>query len=154
MNRTWLVRERYRLLFADCPVRGGELRKDETMRKVGLAIALAASIATTGCTTYPNQYGYDPYGYNNGYYGNGYYNNGYNPNGANVAAGAAVGAVGGAIASKALGGSAVGGAVAGAILGGVLGAVVNGRQYYRDTRGYCYYVDQYGQPHYSYDVRC
>ena len=29
-----------------------------------------------------------------------------------------------------------------------------GRQYYRDTRGYCYYVDQYGQPHYSYDVRC
>jgi hypothetical protein len=50
--------------------------------------------------------------------------------------------------------SPVGGAVAGAILGGVLGAVVNNRQYYRDTRGYCYYVDQYGQPHYSYDVRC
>ena len=46
------------------------------------------------------------------------------------------------------------GAIAGAILGGVLGATVNGRQYYRDTRGYCYYVDQYGQPHYSYDVRC
>ena len=43
---------------------------------------------------------------------------------------------------------------AGAVLGGVLGATVNGRQYYRDTRGYCYYVDQYGQPHYSYDVRC
>jgi hypothetical protein len=46
------------------------------------------------------------------------------------------------------------GAIAGAILGGVLGAVVNGHQYYRDTRGYCYYVDQYGQPHYSYDIRC
>jgi hypothetical protein len=46
------------------------------------------------------------------------------------------------------------GAIAGAILGGVLGATVHGRQYYRDTRGYCYYVDQYGQPHYSYDIRC
>jgi len=125
-----------------------------TMRKLGLAAVVAASVAATGCTTYPNQYGYDPYGYNNGYYNNGYYNNGYaNPNG-NVAAGAAVGAVGGTIASKALGGSAVGGAVAGAVLGGVLGAVVNNRQYYRDTSGYCYYVDQYGQPHYSYDVRC
>jgi len=120
------------------------------MRKLGLAAVVAASVAATGCTTYPNQYGYDPYGYNNGYYNNGYAN----PNGSNVAAGAAVGAVGGAIASKALGGSAVGGAVAGAVLGGVLGAVVNNRQYYRDTRGYCYYVDQYGQPHYSYDVRC
>src|SRR6476661_951716 len=125
------------------------------MRKLGLAAALAATVAVTGCTTYPNQYGYDPYGYNNGYYGNGYYGNGYaNPNGSNVAAGAAVGAVGGAIASKALGGSAVGGAVAGAILGGVLGATINGRQYYRDTSGYCYYVDQYGQPHYDYNTRC
>ena len=50
--------------------------------------------------------------------------------------------------------STVGGAVAGAILGGVLGAVIRGKQYYRDTRGYCYYVDQYGQPHYDYNVRC
>ena len=46
------------------------------------------------------------------------------------------------------------GAIAGAVLGGVLGATVNGRQYYRDTRGYCYYVDQYGQPHYNYNMRC
>ena len=45
-------------------------------------------------------------------------------------------------------------AIVGFVLGGVLGAAINGRQYYRDTRGYCYYVDQYGQPHYSYDVRC
>ena len=50
--------------------------------------------------------------------------------------------------------STVGGAVAGAILGGVLGAVIKGRQYYRDTRGYCYYVDQNGQPQYDYNVRC
>lgn len=122
------------------------------MKKLGLAAVLAASVAVTGCATYPNQYGYDPY-YNNGYgQQQPYYGN--NSQGANVATGAAVGAVGGAIASKALGGSAVGGAVAGAILGGVLGASINGKQYYRDTRGYCYYVDQYGQPHYDYSTRC
>jgi hypothetical protein len=131
------------------------------MRKLGLAAALAASVAVTGCATYPNQYGYDPYGYNNGYYNNGYYNNGYNGYGygnnqaARAATGAAVGAVGGAIAGKVIPGVSTGeGAIAGAILGGVLGATVNGRQYYRDTRGYCYYVDQYGQPHYNYDTRC
>ena len=127
------------------------------MRKLGLAAALAASVAVTGCATYPNQYGYDPYYGNSGYYNNGYY--GQQPYGnqkaANVATGAAVGAVGGAIAGKVLPGVSTGaGAIAGAILGGVLGATVNGRQYYRDTRGYCYYVDQYGQPHYSYDIRC
>ena len=132
------------------------------MRKLGLAAALAASVAVTGCATYPNQYGYDPYGYNNnGYYNNGYYNNGYNGYGngnsqaARAVTGAAVGAVGGAIAGKIIPGVSTGeGAIAGAILGGVLGASINGRQYYRDTRGYCYYVDQYGQPHYSYDTRC
>ena len=46
------------------------------------------------------------------------------------------------------------GAVVGAILGGVTGAVIKGRQYYRDTRGYCYYVDQYGNPIYDYNARC
>ena len=46
------------------------------------------------------------------------------------------------------------GAVVGAILGGVAGAVIKGKQYYRDTRGYCYYVDQYGRPVYDYNVRC
>ena len=136
------------------------------MRKVGLVAIVAGSIAAAGCATYPDYgYGYGPQGYNNGYYGNGY-NNGYYSNGYNngyyydsqgrrIATGAAVGAVGGAVAGAVLPGiSPVGGAVAGAILGGVLGAVVRGRQYYRDTRGYCYYVDQYGQPHYNYNVRC
>lgn len=128
------------------------------MRKLGLAAALAASIAVTGCATYPNQYGYDPY-YGNGYYGNnGYYGQPYYGNrstGANVATGAAIGAATGAVAGAVLPGISTGtGAIAGAILGGVLGATVNGRQYYRDTRGYCYYVDRYGQPHYSYDIRC
>jgi hypothetical protein len=141
---------------------GGEfVEGTRTMRKFGLAAAVAATIATTGCATYPNQYGYDPYGYNNGYYNNGYYNNPYYNNGYNngqagrVVGGAAAGAVGGAIAGAVIPGVSVGqGAIAGAILGGVLGAVVNGRQYYRDTRGYCYYVDQYGQPHYDYSTRC
>jgi hypothetical protein len=123
------------------------------MRKFGLAAAVAATIATAGCATYPNQYGYDPYGYNNGYYGQQYpYTNGQV---GRVVGGAAVGAVGGAVAGAVIPGVSVGqGAIAGAILGGVLGAVIHGRQYYRDTRGYCYYVDQYGQPHYDYNVRC
>ena len=128
------------------------------MRKFGLAVVVAGSVAAAGCTTYPQGYGYgyEPYGYNNGYYNNGY-NNGYyyDSQGRRVATGAAVGAVGGAVAGAVLPGvSPVQGAIAGAVLGGVLGAVVRGRQYYRDTRGYCYYVDQYGQPHYNYNVRC
>jgi hypothetical protein len=122
------------------------------MKKLGLTAALAASVAVTGCATTPNQYGYDPY------YGNQGYQQGYgapNQQVGNTAAGAAIGAVGGAIAGRVIPGvSSTQGAIAGAILGGVLGARVNNRQYYRDTRGYCYYVDQYGQPHYSYDVRC
>ena len=113
------------------------------MRRFGLAVALAASVATTGCATNP----YDPYyGYNQPYQ---------NEQGRRAATGAAAGAVAGGIAGAVIPGvSTVEGAVAGAVLGGVLGAVVRGRQYYRDTRGYCYYVDQYGQPHYDYNVRC
>lgn len=122
------------------------------MKKFGLAAALAATVAVSGCATYPNQYGYgDPYYQNQGY------NQGYNNNGTvgRAATGAAVGAVGGAIAGAIIPGVSVGtGAIAGAVLGGVLGASINGRQYYRDTRGYCYYVDQYGQPHYDYNTRC
>ena len=122
------------------------------MKKLGLAAALAATVSVAGCATYPNQYGYDPYYGNNGYYNNGYT---YDSQGRRVATGAAVGAVAGGVAGAVIPGvSTVGGAVAGAILGGVLGAVVNGRQYYRDTRGYCYYVDQYGNPHYDYNTRC
>ncbi len=126
------------------------------MRKLGLAAALAATVAVSGCATYPNQYGYDPYYGNNGYYQQGY-NNGYtyDSQGRRIATGAIGGAVAGGIAGAVIPGVSVGtGALAGAILGGVLGATVNGRQYYRDTRGYCYYVDQYGQPHYDYNTRC
>ena len=126
-----------------------------TMRKIGLAAVVAGSLAAAGCATYPNQYGYDPY-YNNGYYPNGYYGNGYaSPQAGRVVGGAAIGAATGAVAGAVLPGVSAGqGAIAGAILGGVLGATVNGRQYYRDTRGYCYYVDQYGRPVYDYNTRC
>jgi hypothetical protein len=122
------------------------------MKKLGLAVLAAASVSVAGCATYPNQSGYDPYYGNSGYYGQ----QPYGTSGmGGVATGAAVGAATGAIAGAVLPGIKPGtGAIAGAILGGVLGATVNGRQYYRDTRGYCYYVDQYGQPHYDYSTRC
>ena len=112
----------------------------------GLTAALAASVAVTGCAT-TNPYGYtDPYyqgqNQNQGQYGG-------------AAGGAAAGAVaGGVLGAVVPGVSTVEGAIAGAVLGGVLGAVRNGRQYYRDTRGYCYYVDQYGRPIYDYNTRC
>ena len=114
------------------------------MRKhVGLAAMVAAGVAVTGCAT--NPYGY---GYNDPYYNN-------NDQARRAATGAALGAAGGAAVGAVVGGvSPVEGAVAGAVLGGVLGAVINNRQYYRDTRGYCYWVDQYGQPHYDYNTRC
>ncbi len=106
----------------------------------GLTALVAASMGVTGCAT-------NPYGYNDPYYNNG--------QGARTAQGAAAGAVaGGVLGAVVPGVSPVQGAVAGAVLGGVLGAVRNGRQYYRDTRGYCYYVDQYGRPVYDYNTRC
>ena len=118
------------------------------MKRLAISAAVAAAIGLTGCAT--NPYGYNPYYGSN--YPYGYQNNGTL---GNAATGAAIGAAGGAVAGAVLPGVSTGtGAIAGAILGGVLGAVVNGRQYYRDTRGYCYYVDQYGQPHYSYNTRC
>ena len=118
------------------------------MKRLAITAALASSIALTGCAT-QQPYGYDPYGYNQQpYYGQ-------NDQARRAATGAAVGGAAGALGGAIIPGvSTVEGAIAGAVLGGVLGAVVNNRQYYRDTRGYCYYVDQYGRPHYDYNVRC
>jgi len=72
--------------------------------------------------------------------------------------GAAAGTLVGALVGSAMG-DAVSGAAAGAVAGGALGATVpgtifQGRQYYRDTRGYCYYIDQTGQPQYDGTVNC
>ncbi len=111
------------------------------MKNLAITSALAASLAVTGCAT--NPYGYnDPYAQNRQGVGR-------------AATGAAIGAAAGAVAGKIIPGiNTTSCAIAGAVLGGVLGAVRNGRQYYRDTRGYCYYVDQYGQPHYDYNTTC
>ena len=106
------------------------------MKRLVLASAVAASVA--GCATSP---------YNSGYY--------YDDQGRRVATGAAIGGATGAVVGAVVPGvNPVTGAVVGAVLGGVAGAVIKGRQYYRDTRGYCYYVDQYGNPIYDYNVRC
>jgi hypothetical protein len=113
------------------------------MKKVALTAVLAASLGVSACAT-------NPYGYNDPYYGSGN-----NDQARRAATGAAIGGAAGAVAGAVIPGvSPIGGAVAGAVLGGVLGAVVNGKQYYRDTRGYCYYVDQYGRPVYDYNTRC
>lgn len=102
------------------------------MRHLLISAAAASSLALGGCATSP-----------------------YNHQTATTVSGAAIGAGAGALAGSVLPGIGTGaGAVVGGVLGGAIGAVVGGRQYYRDTRGYCYYVDQYGQPHYNYDVRC
>ena len=72
-----------------------------------------------------------------------------------VGTGAVIGAGVGAVAGSVLPGiGTAAGAAVGGVVGGAAGAIIHGRQYYRDTRGYCYYVDQYGRPHYNYDVRC
>jgi branched-subunit amino acid ABC-type transport system permease component len=106
------------------------------MKRVVLASAIAASVSVAGCAT-------DPYGYNN------------NPQAQRAVQGAALGGLVGAATGAVVGGvSPVEGALVGAALGGVAGAVIKGKQYYRDTRGYCYYVDQYGNPIYDYNARC
>ncbi len=108
------------------------------MKRILLASALAVSVSA--CAT-------NPYGYNDPYYNNNQTNR--------AVTGAAIGGAVGAAAGAVIPGvNPIEGAVAGAILGGVAGAVIKGRQYYRDTRGYCYYVDQYGNPIYDYNTRC
>lgn len=73
--------------------------------------------------------------------------------------GALVGAAVGALAGGAMGSSPVTGAAAGMVAGGAIGAATSSvhthhRQYYRDTRGYCYYIDASGQPVYDQTVTC
>jgi hypothetical protein len=103
------------------------------MKRLLISAAAASSLALGGCATTPQ----------------------YDHAVASGATGAAIGAGAGALAGSVLPGIGTGaGAAVGAVVGGAVGLVVGGKQYYRDTRGYCYYVDQYGQPHYNYNVRC
>lgn len=74
--------------------------------------------------------------------------------GIGAAAGAAIGALAGSAAGDTLGGAGIGAVAGGGIGAMVPGSVFEGRQYYRDTRGYCYFVDRQGQPHYDGTVRC
>ena len=105
------------------------------MKRLILAATAASTLSLSACAT-------NPYGYQD-------------EQARRAATGAALGAAGGAAVGAVVGGvTPVEGAIAGAVLGGVLGAVIKGKQYYRDTRGYCYYVDQYGRPVYDYNVRC
>ena len=103
------------------------------MNRLAISTMAAASLSLAGCATTPAQ----------------------ERQVGTTAAGAAIGGAAGAIAGSVLPGiGTTTGAVAGAVLGGVVGAVIGGRQYYRDTRGYCYYVDQHGRPIYNYNVKC
>jgi uncharacterized protein YcfJ len=109
------------------------------MKKAMMTAVLASSLSLGACATT----------------GEGYYNDGRSSTASRAATGAAVGAVaGGVLGAVVPGVSTVGGAVAGGVAGAVLGAVINNRQYYRDTRGLCYYVDGNGQPVYDNTQRC
>ena len=113
------------------------------MNKLALTSALAATLTLSACATT------DRYGYNDPYYGN------RNSQGSDVAGGAVAGGVAGAVIGAVVPGvNPVTGAIAGAVLGGVAAAVINNRQYYRDTRGACYYVDRNGNAIYDYKTRC
>ena len=124
------------------------------MRKTSmLALLVAAGVSTGGCTTY------DRYGYDDRY-------DRYERDRqlGRAAGGAAVGAaVGGALGAVVGGVSPVEGAIAGAVAGGAIGAAtdpsrrggsVREGRWYRDERGYCFWVDSYGRRHYDYNARC
>jgi hypothetical protein len=112
------------------------------MKKLAITSALAATLSLSACAS-------NPYGYKDRDEGNLY------QNASRVAGGAAAGGVAGALIGAVVPGvKPLTGAIAGAVLGGVAAAVINNRQYYRDTRGYCYYVDRNGNPIYDYNTRC
>ena len=81
--------------------------------------------------------------------------------GSHMTAGILLGAAAGALGGRAVGVSPVEGAAAGMIAGGAVGYATTPRangapkhRYLKDTRGYCYYLDEAGQPKYDYKVRC
>ena len=103
------------------------------MKRLLISAAVASSLTLGGCTT-------DPYR---------------DHVVASGATGAAIGAGAGALAGSVIPGIGTGaGAAVGGVLGGMVGAIIGDRQYYRDNRGYCYYIDHYGRPHYNYRVHC
>jgi hypothetical protein len=120
-------------MHTEASVRARPVSENDQMKRLLISAAAVGSLALGGCATNPQN----------------------DHMIASEATGAAIGAGAGAVAGSILPGIGTGaGAVAGAVLGGVVGAVIGGHQYYRDTRGYCYFVDSNGQPHYNYNVRC
>ena len=108
------------------------------MRKSAIfGVAAAATLSLGACAT--DRYGYDD-----------------NRQLERAATGAAIGGAVGAGVGAVVGGvSPIEGAAAGAVVGGVAGAVSgNDRRWYRDTRGYCFYVNERGDRIYDYDRRC
>jgi outer membrane lipoprotein SlyB len=121
-----------------------------------LGSILFAGLSLGACTTY-DRYGYDRYGSRYDRYGD-------DNTAERAATGAAIGAATGAGVGAVVGGvSPVEGAVAGAVAGGLIGAATAdndrrtyGREmrWYRDGRGYCYYINDRGDRIYDYNVRC
>jgi hypothetical protein len=78
--------------------------------------------------------------------------------GSRTMGGALIGSAVGAHGSGVIGTNAATGAAAGMVAGGALGAATTAtgkhRRYYRDTKGYCYYVDASGQPKYDPAIKC
>ena len=122
------------------------------MRRTGiLALVVAAGVSAGGCATT------DRYGYNDPY-------DRYERDRqlGRAASGAAVGAAVGAGLGAVVGGvSPVEGAIAGAVAGGAIGAATDARRgsvregrWYRDERGYCFWVNSRGERVYDYNVRC
>ena len=108
-------------------------------RTTSIGLLLAASVSLGACATN------DRYGYDN--------NRGLK----RAATGAAIGAAAGAAVGGVVDGNSVGqGAAVGAIAGGAIAAATDdrGRRWYRDRRGYCYYVERDGDVRYDYDRRC
>jgi hypothetical protein len=111
--------------------------KEAPVKKALLPVS-ATAILLTGCAT-------DPYGRSS------------IENRATI--GVLVGGALGALAGSAAGVGPVAGAAAGMVAGGaagvlIKGPVIHGRQYYRDSRGYCYYVNAAGRPTYDPLVAC
>lgn len=107
--------------------------------KHALVLSLAATTLVGGCAHNPYGRGADV--------------------GMRTMTGAVAGAAVGAVAGTAVGVDPVTGAAAGMVAGGAIGALVKGpiikhRQYYRDSRGYCYYVNAKGKPRYAKHVKC
>jgi len=106
------------------------------MRKpILIAMLGAAGLSLGACAT-------DRYGYND------------NDRLERAAAGAAIGAAAGAGVGAVTDLEIEEGAAIGAVAGGVIGAATaRDRDWYRDGRGYCYYVDRYNRRVYDYDRR-